>query len=116
MTAAAFALCYAGLVLLSLSQARQHRRVYGGDVDRRRRRWSLRAGWALLAASASVSAAGWGPGTGAVVLLGLATLAAVAVALLLTYAPRVVPWTGAAAAGVAVAAGAVVWATWESAP
>ena len=111
MTAAAFALCYAGFVLLSLGQARHHWRVYGGDADRRRRRWSLATGWTSLAASASISAAAWGPGTGAVVLLGLATLAAVAVALLLTYAPRVVPWTGAGAVVVAVAAGAVVWAT-----
>lgn len=111
MTAVAFALCYAGLVLLSLTQARHHRRVYGGDADRGRRRWSLWAGWTLLAASAGISAAAWGPGTGAVVLLGLVTLAAVAVALLLTYAPRVVAWTGAGAFGVAVTAGAVVWAT-----
>ncbi len=110
MTAAAFALCYAGLVLLSISQARHHRRVYGADADCRRRRWSLWTGWTLLAASASISAAAWGPGTGAVVLLGLATVAAVAVALLLTYAPQVVPWTGAAAVGAAVTAGAVVWA------
>ena len=108
MTAAAFALCYAGFVLLSLGQARHHWRVYGGDADRRRR-WNLATGWTLLAASASISVAAWGPGTGAVVLLGLVTLAAVAVALLLTYAPQVLPWTGAAAVGVAVA-GAVVWA------
>jgi len=46
-----------------------------------------------------------------VVLPGLATLAAVAVALLLTYAPRVVPWTVGGAVGVAVTAAAVVWAT-----
>ena len=45
------------------------------------------------------------------VLLGLATLAAVAVALLLTYAPQVVPWTVAGAVGVAVTVGAVAWAT-----
>lgn len=38
-------------------------------------------------------------------LLGLVTLAAVAVALLLTYAPRVVPWTGAGAVVVAAAGG-----------
>ena len=111
MTAAAFALCHAGFVLLSLGQARHHRRVYGSDADPRRRRRSLAAGWTLLAAGASISVAAWGPGNGAVVLLGLATLAAVAVALLLTYAPQVVPWTGAGAVGVAVAAGAVVWAT-----
>ena len=111
MTAAAFALCHAGFVLLSLGQARHYLQTYGGDADRRRRRWSLAIGWTLLAASASISAAAWGPGTGAVVLLGLATLAALAVALLLTYAPRVVPWTGAAAVGVAVTAVAVVWAT-----
>ena len=110
MTAAAFALCHAGFVLLSLGQPRHHRRVYGGDADRRRR-WSLATGWMLLAASASISVAAWGPGTGAVMLLGLVTLAAVAVALLLTYAPRVVPWTGAGAVGVAVTAAAVVWAT-----
>ena len=111
MTSAAFALCYAGFAMLSLCQARHHRRVYGGNPDRRRRRWGRWAGWTSLAAAASSSTAAWGPGTAMVAFPGLATFAAVAVALLLTYAPQVVPWTGAAAIGVAIAVGAVAWAT-----
>ena len=110
MTAAAFALCYTGFALLSLSQTRHHQRVFGSDPDRRRRGWGRWGGWTLLAGAASISAAAWRPGTAIVAFLGLTTFAAVAVALLLTYAPRAVPWTGAAAIGVAVAAGAVVWA------
>ena len=110
MTVAAFALCYAGLALLSLSQARHHRRAYGAD-HRPPRRWGRRAGWTLLCSGALASAAAWGPGTGAVAFLGLATFAAVAVALLLTYAPRYVVRTAAAAVSAAVAAGALALAT-----
>ena len=106
MTVAVFALCYAGLSLLSLSQVRHHRRVHGGD-HRPRRRWS---GWALLASGALVSAAAWGPGTGVVAFLGLAPFAAVTVTLLLTYAPQLVFRTAAAAVSVAVAAGALALA------
>ena len=109
MTVAAFALCYAGFALLGLSQARHYRRMYGGDHQwrRRRGRW---AAWTLLASGAFASAAAWGPGTGVVAFLGLATFAAVAVALLLTYAPRLLFRTAAAAAGVAVAAGTLTLA------
>lgn len=110
MTVAAFALCYAGFALLSLSQARHHRHVYRGG-DHGRRRWGRRAGGALLGSGALASTAAWGPGTGAVAFLGLATFAAVAVALLLTYAPRFVLRTAAAAVSVAVAAGALALAT-----
>ena len=110
MTVAAFALCYAGFALLSLSQARHHRRVYGaGHRPRRRRR--LWGGWTLLGSGALASAAAWGPGAGMVAFLGLATFAAVAVALLLTYAPQLVFRTVAAAVSVAVAAGALALAT-----
>ena len=110
MTLAAFALCYAGLALLSLSQVRHYRRVYGGD-HRGRRRWGRWAGWTLLGSGALASVAAWGPGTGVVAFLGLATFAAVAVAMLLTYAPRIVLRTAAAAVSVAVAAGALALAT-----
>ena len=110
MTVAAFALCYAGFVLLSLGQARHHRRVYGGD-HYGRQRWGRWVGSTLLGSGALVSAAAWGPGTGAVAFLGLATFAAVAVALLLTYAPQLVFRTAAAAVSVAVAAGALALAT-----
>lgn len=110
MTVAAFALCYAGFALLSLSQARHHRRVYGGD-HHGRRRWGRWAGWTLLGSGALASAAAWGPGTGTVAFLGLATFAAVAVALLLTYAPRYVVRTAAAAVSAAVATGVLALAT-----
>lgn len=110
MTVAAFALCYAGFALLSLSQARHHRRVHGAD-HHPRRRWGRWAGWTLLASGALASAAAWGPGTGVVAFLGLATVAAVAVALLLTYAPQLVFRTAATAVSVAVAAGALALAT-----
>ena len=109
MTVAAFALCYAGFALLGLSQARHYQRMYGGDHQwrRRRGRW---AAWTLLASGALASTAAWGPGTGVVAFLGLATFAAVAVALLLTYAPQLIFRTAAAAVSVAVAAGALALA------
>ena len=110
MTMAAFALCYAGFALLSLSQARHHRRAYGGD-HRPPQRWGRWAGGTLLASGALASAAAWGPGTGVVAFLGVATVAAVAVALLLTYAPRIVLRTATAAVHVALAAGGLAVAT-----
>lgn len=110
MTVAAFALCYAGFALLSLGQARHHRRVYGGDRHGRRR-WGRWAGWTLLGSGALASAAAWVPGTGTVAFLGLATFATVAVALLLTYAPRLLFRTAAAAVSVAVVAATLAVAT-----
>ncbi|MCY4077931.1 MAG: DUF3325 domain-containing protein [Acidobacteria bacterium] len=110
MTVAAFALCYAGFALLGLSQARHQERAYGGE-RRPRRPWGRWAGWTLLGCGALASAAAWGPGTGVVAFLGMATFAAVAVALLLTYAPRIVLRTAAAAVCVAVAVAGLALAT-----
>ena len=110
MTVAVFALCYAGFALLGLSQARHRGRAYGGE-RRPRRPWDRCAGWTLLGCGALASAAAWGPGTGVVAFLGMATFAAVAVALLLTYAPRIVLRTAAAAVCVAVSVAGLALAT-----
>ena len=98
MMLAAFALSYAALATLGLSQTRHHRRVYGRDPGGRRRRAGRWAGWMLLAASAAATAGAS--------FLGVVTVTAVAVALLLTYSPRAVVPTRAAAA---VGALASVW-------
>lgn len=106
MTLAAFALSYAALATLGLSQTRHHRRVYGRDPGSRRRRAGRWAGWMLLAASAAATAGAWGPATAAVAFPGVVTVTAVAAALLLTYSPHAVAPTRAAAA---VGALASVW-------
>lgn len=48
--------------------------------------------------------AAWGAAVGPVAHLGFTTFTAFPLALVLTYAPRAVPHTGAAAAGIAAAA------------
>ena len=106
MTLAAFALSYAALMTLGLSQTRHHRRVYGRDPGSRRRRAGRWAGWMLLAASAAATVSAWGPATAAIAFLGVVTVTAVAAALLLTYAPHAANPTRAAAA---VGAFAGVW-------
>ncbi|MYD86102.1 MAG: DUF3325 domain-containing protein [Acidobacteria bacterium] len=103
MTLAAFALSYAGLATLGLSQARHHRRVYGREPSSRRRRAGRSAGWILLAASAAATARAWGPAMAAVAFPGVVTVTAVAAALLLTYSPQAVAPIRVAAAVGAVA-------------
>jgi hypothetical protein len=109
MTLAAFALSYLAFVTLGLTQVRHHRRVHGCVPGSRRRRAGRWAGWMLLAASAGLTAGAWGPATAAVAFPGVVTVTAVAVAVVLTYAPHAVSGTRAAAAAVAVGASVGAW-------
>lgn len=84
-----FALSYAGFTGLCLAMERHHAQVSGRHrIPAQRRRLLRTGGAALLLASPlpCVAAAGWGAGT--VLWCGLLTAAALLLALLLPYAPR----------------------------
>ena len=83
--------------------------MYGCDPGCRRRRAGRWAGWMLLAASAAATAGAWGAATAAVAFPGVVTVTAVAVAVVLTYAPHAVSGTRTAAASVAVGASVGAW-------
>ncbi|MFC3123745.1 DUF3325 domain-containing protein [Pseudoroseomonas globiformis] len=89
MTLPGFALAYAGFLALSLAMERHHEQLLGTRrIPPLRRRLCGIAGWLLLGASAValVNALGWG--FGLVLWAGALHAAALTVALLLTYAPR----------------------------
>lgn len=91
MIALAFALSYAGFMVLCLSMSRHRRevfdRVFPPRFDVRLR--GLGFALLLLALWASALHSGWQ--IGAVLWIALLTLAALLVALMLSYAPRQMP-------------------------
>jgi hypothetical protein len=95
--AIAFALLFAGFVAVACSMERHHRQVFARQTRQTASRLYRGAGLALIAAALAATVAVEGGSVGAVLWLGMMTAAAFAAALLLTYAPRTVPWAGAAA-------------------
>ena len=94
---AAFSLSHAGLSALCLAMDRHRQQVLN---TRGAPSWSkiLRAlGWTLLALACVYSVIGWGTSVGFVALLGMLSLSALIVVLLLTYMPRFVFRCGVAA-------------------
>ena len=78
-------LCLAGLVALALSMPKHHRDLFG-KAPPRMRSLALRVGsWAALAASFATAIADQGVSVGIVLWLGMVTITALAVAMLLTY-------------------------------
>lgn len=95
---AAFTLAHTGLSALCLAMDRHSQQVmnFRGSAG-----WSrtLRAlGWVLLALACVYCVIGWGASIGFVALLGMLSLSALIIVLLLTYVPRVV-FRGALASG-----------------
>lgn len=81
----AFLLCLAGFAGIALSM-RKHARDVLGKANTSRRRLALRiAGWTLLALSLWSCFAAWGVSIGLVAWFGLATVAALLIAMALTY-------------------------------
>jgi hypothetical protein len=97
---ASFALCYAGLSGLCLAMDRHHQQVLqrrGSAVWTR----SLRAiGWVLLALSGLCCVVGWGVSVGVVAWSGILSAAALAIVVLLSYAPRAVARGAVSAAAI----------------
>lgn len=103
-----FALAYAGFTGLCLAMERHHEQVFGvRRIPRLRRLGLTGGGWLLLAGSLLplLTAQGAEAGAGITLWLGLLTAAALALALLLSYAPRRVP---AVALAFAVLAGSAL--------
>jgi hypothetical protein len=89
-TVSAFALAYAGMTGLSLAMDRHWRQLraaaYGPAVGERRLARFL--GWILLAGSAWLAVIGHGVAAGAVLWLGVLSVAGLVLVMLLSYAPR----------------------------
>ncbi|WP_017522925.1 DUF3325 domain-containing protein [Pusillimonas noertemannii] len=92
------ALEFCGLALLALSMARHHEQVFGDRPALVRPAVAAALGWLLLILSTLPPIARHGTSIGLAVCVGELTLAAFAVLLLHTYAPRFVPPLLAAAA------------------
>ncbi|WP_084399861.1 DUF3325 domain-containing protein [Henriciella aquimarina] len=79
---------FAGLALLALSMDRHYRQVFGGFGSVRHSQRVRLAGWGLLALALGILFAARGFAWGLTIWTGLLTIAAVALILLLTYAPH----------------------------
>lgn len=91
MTGLSFALAYAGFAGLCLAMERHHEQVFGvRRIPPRRRHGLAWGGWLLLAASLLPVSLAHGAGPGITLWTGLLTAAALMLALLLSYAPRLV--------------------------
>lgn len=109
MVLLALTLAFAGFAGLSLSMDRHHRQVWRRTPARRASVLYRALGIALIGGALGAAAAAWGLSVGIVAWLGLLTVAALAVALLLAFAPRTLPAAGCAlpllGAAAAIAAG-----------
>ena len=84
---AAFLLCLAGLAGLALSMTKHARNVFGRAHKEHTQTIMRMTGWALITASLWPCIAWWGVAIGLVAWFGLATAAALLVAIALSYAP-----------------------------
>lgn len=91
MTLAALILVLAGFGSLALSMHKHHRDQFGTPPPRGRAIAFQTVGWTLLAASIAPCVAGSGWSIGLVLWVGLLPVAALVVALTLTYAPKGTP-------------------------
>jgi hypothetical protein len=100
----ALALAYAGMAGLCLAMERHHKQVWRRHAAPAAAR-RLRYGGALLLALALWPClAGWGASVGPLLWLGVLSAGALPLALLLPYAPRLVPRSAALALAVALLA------------
>lgn len=98
ITAATVLMSMAGMASLSMAMERHHEQIWGRTSLAARRVWLLRgAGWLLLIAAAVMAMRLQGASMGLTLWAMEISLAAVCVGLLLSYAPRVLPWLAGAA-------------------
>ena len=83
----AFVACLAGFAGIALAMTRHARDLLGRANTPRKRLACRTAGWALLALSLWLCITNWGAAIGLAAWFGLATVAALLVAMALTYAP-----------------------------
>ncbi len=100
----ASALGFAAFCALSLAMPRHQLQVLGREVGRRAALGWRAAGWLLLAAALAVCLVRWNTSIAIAACLGIATFAAMAVGLALTYRPRALPMLAGTALATAVLA------------
>ena len=103
----ALGLTYAGMASLSLAMDRHHGQVFGRDAAPSVRRALQLAGSVLLALAIWPCVAGWSATVGVVAWFGFLSAGALAVALLLPYAPQLL-FRSSLLAAVAALAGLVI--------
>jgi hypothetical protein len=103
---------YAGFASLALAMDRHYADAFGrGESPSpglRRGMQSLGTLGLVLSLALNVAQAGWA--FGSLSWLGVLTLAAIVLALLLSYMPRIGFWAAAPSAGLAVLASLIAWA------
>ncbi|MBL27182.1 MAG: iron transporter [Rhodospirillaceae bacterium] len=87
MALGALALALSGFAALALAMDKHHRDLFGSPPPRGRAIALRAVGWVLLSMSLAASGASSGPSVGPVLWCGLMTVAAILVALVLTYGP-----------------------------
>lgn len=94
---AILALAFAAFACLATSLPRHHEQVFGSRQMPRYRQWLLRGlGWPLLALSLWIATRSWGWSLGCSLWLGLLSIAALGLVLLLGWRPRDLRWLGCA--------------------
>ena len=105
MALAAILLAFAAFTVIAASMDRHTGQLGTEQLQPARQQACRWAGFALLAVSLAPCLLRWGPSVAVAAWLGLLTFAAMALGLLLTYAPQ---W-GRRVAPVAAAAGLLAW-------
>ncbi len=83
----------AGMASLGMAMERHHEQIWEGTALTKQRGWVLRAaGWLLLALAAVLTVRLQGASMGITLWVMEIGLASACVALLLSYAPRMLPW------------------------
>ncbi|MDQ2106460.1 DUF3325 domain-containing protein [Azospirillum isscasi] len=97
MILSSLCIAYAGFLALALAMDRHHEQILARRPSARASRLLGWVGWAVLALSLPPAIVAWGWAIGLPAWLGLLTVAAAALALLLPYAPRAALRLGPAA-------------------
>ncbi|KAA0676501.1 DUF3325 domain-containing protein [Roseomonas genomospecies 6] len=97
MILSSLCIAYAGFLALALSMDRHHEQVFARRPSARTSRFLGWAGWMALGLSLPPAVVGWGWAIGLPAWLGLLTVAAAALVLLLPHAPRAALRLGPAA-------------------
>ncbi len=82
-----------GMASLSMAMEKHHEQIWGNTRLTVQRAWAMRAaGWLLLLAAAALAVRMQGATMGLTLWVMEVSLASVCVGLLLSYAPRLLPW------------------------
>ncbi|MPS70094.1 MAG: DUF3325 domain-containing protein [Novosphingobium sp.] len=104
MPVASLLLCLAAFAVLAMSPPRHHRDVLGTTPAPRRERSLKGLGWALLSLSPVPLTIGTGISIGIAFWFGTTTLAALLIAIILAYRPRLLVPVGVSSVPLALAA------------